>query len=89
MKKNQSIIHAIRKTLFCVSNNLLNSRKNDEDNSVSITPKELKPKYDLFIKNLKNDIKVARNSGDKKTWHKLLAEKITFGEYVKIYKESL
>ena len=42
MKKNQSIIHAIRKTLFCVSNNLLNSRKKDEDNSISITPKELK-----------------------------------------------
>ena len=51
--------------------------------------KELKPQYDLFIKNLKNDIKVARNSGDKKTWHKLLSEKITFGEFVKQYKESL
>ena len=51
--------------------------------------KELKPKYDLFIKNLKNDIKAAKNSGDKKTWHKLLAEKITFGEYVDKYKESL
>lgn len=50
--------------------------------------KELKPYYDLFIRNLKNDIKAAKNAGDLNTWHKLLAEKITFGEYVRRYKED-
>ena len=60
----------------------------DKENRIKLR-KELKPQYDLFIKNLKNDIKVAKDAGDKKLWHKLLAEKITFGEYVDKYKEEL
>lgn len=50
--------------------------------------KELKPQYDLYLKNLKNEINKAY-AEDKKTWHKLLDEKITFGEFVRRYKESL
>ena len=59
----------------------------DKEEEVKLR-KELKPQYDLYIKNIKNDIKVAKKAGDKKTWHKLLAEKITFGEYVDKYKEE-
>ena len=50
--------------------------------------KELKPQYDLYLKNLKTEINKAY-AEDKKTWHKLLDEKITFGEFVNMYKEGL
>ena len=54
-----------------------------------ILRKELKTQYELYIKILKDDIKKAKDSRDFKTWHKLLAEKITFGEYVDKYKEDM
>ena len=52
--------------------------------------KELKPQYDLYIKNLKNDIKKAYCEDDFNTWHELIGKKrITFKEVVNRYKESL
>ncbi len=52
--------------------------------------KELKPQYDLYIKNIKNDIKKAYCEDDFNTWHSLISsKKITFKEFVNKYKEGL
>ena len=51
--------------------------------------KELKPKYDLYMKNLKAYIKKAKDLDDFYTWYVLAHTKITFGEFVRRYKESL
>ena len=51
--------------------------------------KELKPQYDLYLKTRKAEIKKAYCEDDLKTWHELINKKITFGEFVRMYKESL
>ena len=51
--------------------------------------KELKPKYDLYMKILKADIKKAWDEDDFYTLYVLSRKKITFGEFVNKYKENL
>lgn len=51
--------------------------------------KELKPQYDLYIKIRKAEIKKAYDEDDYNTWHALISKRITFGEFVRMYKESL
>ena len=51
--------------------------------------KELKPQYELYIKILEDDIKKAKDLHDFKTWHELISKRITFGEYVNKYKETM
>ena len=60
----------------------------DEKNNRKLR-KELKPQYDLYIKIRKAEIKKAYDEDDYYRWHALISKKITFGEFVKIYKESL
>lgn len=61
---------------------------NNERNNRKLR-KELKPQYDLYMKNLKAYIKKAKDARDFKTWHELISKKITFGEYVNKYKETM
>ena len=51
--------------------------------------KELKPKYDLYMKILKADLKKAWDEDDLNTLYVLSRKRINFGEFVKRYKESL
>ena len=51
--------------------------------------KELKPKYDLYMKILKADINKAWDEDDYYTLGVLLNKRITFKEFVNRYKESL
>ena len=51
--------------------------------------KELKPKYDLYMKILKADINRAWDEDDYYTLGVLLNKRITFKEFVNKYKESL
>ena len=51
--------------------------------------KELKPQYDLYLKNIKTEIKKAYVEDDFNTWHELIGKKrITFKEFVRKYKEE-
>ena len=50
--------------------------------------KELKSKYDLYMKILKADINRAWDEDDYYTWGVLLKKRITFKEFVKRYKEE-
>ena len=61
---------------------------NDMRNNTRLR-KQLKPQYDLYIKILEDDIKKAKDARDFKTWHELISKKITFGEYVNKYKETM
>ena len=51
--------------------------------------KELKPKYDLYMKILKADIKKAWDEDDINTLYVLSPKRITFKEFIKRYKEIL
>ena len=51
--------------------------------------KELKSKYDLYMKILKADIKRAWDEDDINTLYVLSPKRITFKEFVNKYKESL
>ena len=51
--------------------------------------KELKSKYDLYMKILKSDINRAWDEDDYNTCHVLLNKRITFKEFVNRYKEIL
>ena len=51
--------------------------------------KELKPKYDLYMKILKADIKKAWDEDDLNTLYVLSRKRIAFKEFVNKYKESL
>ena len=62
----------------------LNNKRNNKK-----LRKQLKPQYELYIKILEDDIKKAKDSRDFKTWHELISKRITFGEYVNKYKETM